>query len=181
MQLSPTEITYLAGVFDAVNPLSPFVNNKKEPAGSEARTLADKGVLQAGHLTKEAEALLSPLAAPDRCARMVYRDFLNDPDNTPMPTLQNLYDLLCQQTEPEAKRLATALEIYVSGSLNIFNHKTNVDYRNARVVCFDLKKLGAGLRTIAMHIINDLMKSEPFCKYQKLKDKLTDNFKEAND
>lgn len=52
----------------------------------------------------------------DRCARMVYRDFLNDPDNTPMPTLQNLYDLLCQQTEPEAKRLATALEIYVSGS-----------------------------------------------------------------
>ena len=71
MQLSPTEITYLAGVFDAVNPLSPFVNNKKEPAGSEARTLADKGVLQAGHLTKEAEALLSPLAAPDRCARMV--------------------------------------------------------------------------------------------------------------
>lgn len=96
----------------------------------------------------------------DRCARMVYRDFLNDPDNTPMPTLQNLYDLLCQQTEPEAKRLATALEIYVSGSLNIFNHKTNVDYRNARVVCFDLKKLGAGLRTIAMHIINDLMNSQ---------------------
>ena len=96
----------------------------------------------------------------DRCARMVYRDFLNDPDNTPMPTLQNLYDLLCQQTEPEAKRLATALEIYVSGSLNIFNHKTNVDYRNARVVCFDLKKLGAGLRAIAMHIINDLMNSQ---------------------
>ena len=96
----------------------------------------------------------------DRCARMVYRDFLNDPYNTPMPTLQNLYDLLCQQTEPEAKRLATALEIYVSGSLNIFNHKTNVDYRNARVVCFDLKKLGAGLRTIAMHIINDLMNSQ---------------------
>ena len=77
-----------------------------------------------------------------------------------MPTLQNLYDLLCQQTEPEAKRLATALEIYVSGSLNIFNHKTNVDYRNARVVCFDLKRLGAGLRTIAMHIINDLMNSQ---------------------
>lgn len=80
----------------------------------------------------------------DRCARMVYRDFLNDPDNTPLPTLQDLYDLLCQQTEPEAKRLATALEIYVSGSLNIFNNKTNVDYKNARVVCFDLKKLGGG-------------------------------------
>ena len=96
----------------------------------------------------------------DRCARMVYRDFLNDPEHTPLPTLQDFYDLLCKQTEAEAKRLATALEIYVSGSLNIFNHKTNVGYQDARVVCFDLKRLGAGLRTIAMHIINDLMNSQ---------------------
>ena len=96
----------------------------------------------------------------DRCARMVYRDFLNDPGHTPLPTLQDFYDLLCKQTEAEAKRLATALEIYVSGSLNIFNHRTNVGYQNARVVCFDLKRLGAGLRTIAMHIINDLLNSQ---------------------
>ena len=96
----------------------------------------------------------------DRCARMVYRDFLNDPEHTPLPTLQDFYGLLCKQTEAEAKRLATALEIYVSGSLNIFNHKTNVGYQDARVVCFDLKRLGAGLRTIAMHIINDLMNSQ---------------------
>jgi len=96
----------------------------------------------------------------DRCARMVYRDFLNDPGHTPLPTLQDFYDLLCKQTETEAKRLATALKIYVSGSLNIFNHKTNVGYQDARVVCFDLKRLGAGLRTIAMHIINDLMNSQ---------------------
>lgn len=68
----------------------------------------------------------------DRCARMVYRDLLNDPEHAPMPTLQDLYDLLCQQSEPEAKRLATALEIYVSGSLNLFNHKTNVDYGGGR-------------------------------------------------
>ena len=96
----------------------------------------------------------------DRCARMVYRDLLNDPEHTPMPTLQDLYDLLCQQAEPEAKRLATALEIYVSGSLNLFNHKTNVDYQNARVLCFDLKKLGSGLRKIAMHILNDLSNNQ---------------------
>ena len=96
----------------------------------------------------------------DRCARMVYRDLLNDPEHAPMPTLQDLYDLLCQQSEPEAKRLATALEIYVSGSLNLFNHKTNVDYKNARVLCFDLKKLGSGLRKIAMHILNDLSNNQ---------------------
>lgn len=96
----------------------------------------------------------------DRCSRMVYRDYLNDPEHAPMPTLQDLYDLLCRQKELETARLATALEIYVSGSLNIFNHKTDVDYKNARVVCFDLKKLGAGLRTIAMHILNDLTNSQ---------------------
>ena len=96
----------------------------------------------------------------DRCSRMVYRDYLNDPEHAPMPTLQDLYDLLCRQKELEAARLATALEIYVSGSLNIFNHKTDVDYKNARAVCFDLKKLGAGLRTIAMHILNDLTNSQ---------------------
>gem|GEM_PF-5638139 len=45
----------------------------------------------------------------DRCARMVYRDWLNDPEHAPMPTLQDLYDLLCQQSEPEAKRLASLL------------------------------------------------------------------------
>ena len=56
-----------------------------------------------------------------------------------MPTLQDLYDLLCQQSELEAKRLATALEIYVSGSLNLFNHKTNVDYE-AFGVTYDAEK-----------------------------------------
>ena len=96
----------------------------------------------------------------DRCTRIVYRDYLNDPENTPMPTLQNLYDLLCKQTETEAARLATALEIYVSGSLNLFNFQTNMDYQHARVVCFDLKKLGAGLRTIAMHIMQDLINAQ---------------------
>nr|WP_066732740.1 DUF87 domain-containing protein [Bariatricus massiliensis] len=96
----------------------------------------------------------------DRCTRIVYRDYLNDPEHTPMPTLQDLYDLLCKQSETEAARLATALEIYVSGSLNIFNYQTNVDYQHARVVCLDLKKLGAGLRTIAMHIMQDLVNAQ---------------------
>lgn len=48
----------------------------------------------------------------------------------------------------------------MSGSLNLFNHRTNVDYKNARVLCIDLKRLGAGLRTIAMHVMNDLTNSQ---------------------
>ena len=81
----------------------------------------------------------------DRCARMVYRDLLNDPEHTPMPTLQDLYDLLCQQAEPEAKRLATALEIYVSGSLNLFNHKTKV----RRVVVYKLDRISRSILDFA--------------------------------
>jgi len=42
----------------------------------------------------------------DRCTRLVYRDVLNDPENAPMPILQDLYELLNAQPEPEAKRLA---------------------------------------------------------------------------
>ena len=91
----------------------------------------------------------------DRCTRLVYRDVLQNPDTAPMPILQDLYELLNQQPETEAKRLATALEIYCTGSLNVFNHRTNVDTEN-RIVCIDLKKLGSGLRTIAMHITNEL-------------------------
>lgn len=79
----------------------------------------------------------------DRCVRQMYREHLQDPETSKMPTLQTLYDLLCSQPEGEAVRLATALEIYVSGSLNVFNHETNVDL-NRRLVCLDLKSWGPG-------------------------------------
>jgi len=91
----------------------------------------------------------------DRCTRLVYRDLLKNPDTAEMPTLQDLYEMLNAQPEPEAQRLATALEIYCTGSLNVFNHKTNVQ-TDKRIICIVLKKLGAGLRKIAMHVTNEL-------------------------
>ena len=90
----------------------------------------------------------------DRCVRLVYQPYLQDPENVEMPILQDLYDLLRVQVEPEAQRLATALEIYVEGSLNVFNHRTNVDINN-RVVCFDIKELGKQLKKIGMLIVQD--------------------------
>jgi len=80
---------------------------------------------------------------------------LKNPETAEMPILQDLYELLKAQPEPEAKRLATALEIYCTGSLNVFNHRTNVD-TDKRVVCIVLNKLGAGLRKIAMHVTNEM-------------------------
>lgn len=90
----------------------------------------------------------------DRCVRLVYQNYLSDPVPENMPILQDLYDLLRNQDEPEAQRLATALEIYVTGSLNVFNHQTNVDINN-RIVCFDIRELGKQLKKIGMLIVQD--------------------------
>jgi type IV secretory pathway VirB4 component len=85
----------------------------------------------------------------DRYVRLVYRDYLANPAPDRMPVLEDLYNLLRKQSEPEAQYIATALEIYVTGSLNVFNHKTNADITN-RVVCFYIKELGKGLKKISM-------------------------------
>ncbi|MBQ9305616.1 VirB4-like conjugal transfer ATPase, CD1110 family, partial [Butyrivibrio sp.] len=90
----------------------------------------------------------------DRCVRQVYRKYLEDPVPENIPILEDLYNLLLKQDEPEAKYVATALEIYVTGSLNVFNHRTNVELRN-RLVCFDIKDLGKQLKKIGMLIIED--------------------------
>ena len=90
----------------------------------------------------------------DRCVRLVYQEYLADPVPEKMPILEDLYNLLRKQEEPEAQRLATSLEIYVTGSLNVFNHRTNVDINN-RIVCFDIKELGKQLKKIGMLIVQD--------------------------
>ena len=90
----------------------------------------------------------------DRCVRMVYQDYLNDPKPENMPILGDLYNCLRKQEEKEAQFVATALEIYVTGSLNVFNHQTDVDVSN-RVVCYDIKELGKQLKKIGMLIVQD--------------------------
>ena len=90
----------------------------------------------------------------DRCVRMVYRDYLSDPKPENMPILEDLYNELRQQEEKEAQYIATALEIYVSGSLNVFNHRTNINIAN-RIVSFDIKELGKQLKKIGMLIVQD--------------------------
>ncbi len=90
----------------------------------------------------------------DRCVRLVYQEYLADPVPEKMPILEDLYNLLREQDEAEAQRLATSLEMYVTGSLNVFNHRTNVDINN-RLVCFDIKELGKQLKKIGMLIVQD--------------------------
>ena len=90
----------------------------------------------------------------DRCLPLVYQKYLNDPKPENMPTLGDLYDCLREQKERQAQRIATALEIYVNGSLRVFNHQTNVELDN-RIICFDIKELGKQLKKLGMLIVQD--------------------------
>ena len=90
----------------------------------------------------------------DRCVHQIYQNYFNDPRPENMPLLEDLYFALLAQEEKEAHHVATALEIYVKGSLNLFNHRTNVDIEN-RLVCYDIKELGKQLKKIGMLIVQD--------------------------
>ena len=90
----------------------------------------------------------------DRCVHQIYNRYFNDPRPENMPLLEDLYNALLQQEEKEAHHVATALEIYVKGSLSLFNHRTNVDIEN-RLVCYDIKELGKQLKKLGMLIVQD--------------------------
>lgn len=90
----------------------------------------------------------------DRCIRQIYQKYFEDPGPEHMPILEDLYHSLLEQEEPEARHVATALEIYVTGSLNVFNHRTNVELTN-RLVCYDIKDLGKQLKKIGMLVVQD--------------------------
>lgn len=90
----------------------------------------------------------------DRCVHQIYQRYFEHPVPENMPLLEDLYHTLLEQEEKEARHVATALEIYVKGSLNLFNHRTNVDIQN-RFVCYDIKELGKQLKKIGMLVVQD--------------------------
>ena len=90
----------------------------------------------------------------DKCVTQLYNRFLNN--NPSVETMPILADLLkeLQDAGEIASRVANSLEMYVTGSQNIFNHRTNVNVNN-RLICFDIKELGNQLRKVGMLIIQD--------------------------
>ncbi len=99
---------------------------------------------------------LSPIekSVIDRCVTIIYTAYFANPVPENMPILTDLYNALGKQEETEAARIRSALEIYVKGSLNVFNHRTDVDIDN-RLVCFDIKQLGKQLKKLGMLIVQD--------------------------
>jgi len=90
----------------------------------------------------------------DRCVRSMYESYMEDPVKEKMPILEDFYNLLIGQGNEKARGIAIRLEIYVQGSMNVFNHRTNVDMNN-RIICFDIKELGSTLKMLGMLIVQE--------------------------
>lgn len=90
----------------------------------------------------------------DRCTASVYRYYQQGNYQGTPPTLQDFYDELLKQKEPEAKEIALAIELFVNGSLNTFAKTTNVDTDN-RLICYDILDLGKQLLPIGMLVVLD--------------------------
>ncbi len=90
----------------------------------------------------------------DRCIRKIYAKFVESKDRNDLPILEDFYNELDKQPGDRAQFLKEALEVYVHGGLNFFNHRTNVDMNN-RVICFDIKELGEQLKSLAMLIVQE--------------------------
>ena len=146
IKLSPTSTQYI----------NPMDINADYADDEDPLTLKSDFILSLCELIVGGKDGLSPTEKTiiDRCVRLVYREYLAAPQPEKMPILEDLYNLLRKQTEPEAQNIATALEIYVTGSLNVFNHRTNVNMNN-RLVCFDIKELGKQLKKLGMLILQD--------------------------
>ena len=146
IKISPTSSQY-------VNPMDMSLNYSED---DNPLALKSDFILSFCELTAGGRNGLEPVEKTliDRAVRTVYRPYLADPRPENVPILGDLYDENKRQPEPEAQRIAAALELYVHGSLNVFNHRTNVDINN-RLVCFDIKELGKQLKNLGMLVIQD--------------------------
>lgn len=146
VRISPTSTDY-------INPMDLNLNYSED---ENPLSLKSDFILSLCELIVSGKDGLQPVEKTiiDRCVRTIYREYLNDPVPEKMPILEDLYNELLKQEEKEAQYIATALEIYVKGSLNVFNHRSNVDVNN-RVVCYDIKELGKQLKKIGMLVVQD--------------------------
>lgn len=149
---------YITFAPDSPHHLNPMDVELNMAAGESPLSMKADFLLSLCELVVGGKEGLQPIEKTviDRCVRLVYREQALGLETAKTPLLQDLYEELLRQPEPEARRVATALELYCTGSLNLFNHPTNVK-TDSRVVCIVLKNMGENLRKIAMHITNEFV------------------------
>ena len=89
----------------------------------------------------------------DRCTAQVYREAAKTGS---LPTLTTLREKLLEQPEFKAQEIALSLELYTTGSLDIFGHASNVNL-DKRVVVFNIHDLGEQLKPAGLLVITDTM------------------------
>lgn len=146
IKISPTSTNY-------INPMDINLNYSED---ENPLSLKSDFILSVCELIVGGRDGLQPIEKTviDRAVRIIYQPYLNDPVPENIPIMEDLYKALLAMDEKEAHRVATALEMYVTGSLNVFNHRTNVDVNN-RMVCYDIKDLGKTLKKLGMLIVQD--------------------------
>lgn len=85
----------------------------------------------------------------DRALRSIYKPLIESKYTAPCPTIKDLWAALNSQGDNRSKELALALEIFATGSMQVFAQPTNVDMSN-RLICFNIQSLGEQLKPVAM-------------------------------
>ena len=89
----------------------------------------------------------------DRCVAQVCKE---KKQTNIVATLCTVREKLLEQPEPEAQDIALTMELYTSGSLDIFAHETNVDTKN-RIISYDIHDLSEDLKQPGFVTITDAM------------------------
>ena len=99
----------------------------------------------------------------DRCTALVYKEAQ---ETGIVPTLTTLREKLLVQPEEKAREIALALELFTTGSLDIFGHGSNIDL-DKRVVVFNIHDLGEQLKPTGLLVITDTMLNRVTLNWQK--------------
>ena len=153
------EGTCLVGVTNATTGQAEYKNamDMDKAYGDERNPLIEKSefilslfeqLVGAGNVSAKEKSIL------DRCTYDVYREYVANNYEGEPPTLKDLYHSLLKQPEPEARGLALSSELFITGSLNTFAQRTNVDTK-ARIIAYDIRELGEQLMPIGMLVTLD--------------------------
>ncbi len=144
LKLSPSSNTYF-NVFDT--------DLSYSEEGSNAVAMKSQFVMTMIETAKGLPLSSNEKSVIDRCVKTVYKEFLaHNGDKQYLPTLKEFYEMLLEQPEQEAHDVATSIELYVTGSFNVFAHKTNVNISKPFLV-IDIFEMGEQLRSVGLQVI----------------------------
>lgn len=143
IKLSPNTNTYV-NIFDT--------DLSYSEDGSSAVTMKSDFIMTFCEAAKGFSLTATERSIIDRCVKIVYKEYIKTNDKSKTPTLPQFYDTLKHQPEKEAEDIALSLELFVSGSFNIFSHPTNVKYHK-NIIIWDIFELGEQLKTVGLLVL----------------------------